>query len=138
MPLTDRSIREAFVETCRQHGVSTHALNIEVHGVSLTINGMVVSDEQRHNLWSLLEAVDTSVTDIVCRVGVVPVPPMAKEIPAGAMVGERSELGAADVTAPSPLGALQRGIRSHLIEEGLRCRPRGSSSKPNTRSKGVA
>ncbi len=108
MPLTARSIRETFIETCRPSGVSTHALDIEVHGVSLTIKGVVASDEQRHNLWSLLEAVDTSVTDIVCRVGVLPGTPMARETAAEAMPGARCQL-AAGVTAFSPLGGAAEG-----------------------------
>lgn len=75
MNTTDKLIQETFVEACGHFGVSVNALSVEVRGTCLSINGMVPSDEQRHNLWSLLETVDPRVTDIVCRVGVLPAGP---------------------------------------------------------------
>lgn len=88
MTFSDSSIRQAFVEACGRFGVDVTALSIEVRSGSLSINGLVPSDEQRHSLWSLLETVDARVTDIVCRVAVLPVGPSIGSSAAATVAGQ--------------------------------------------------
>ena len=73
MSTTDSQIRETFLQSCGRSGIDTSALTVEVHGNVLTLKGMVPAEEQRRKLWSLLEAVDTRVTDIVSHVRVIQV-----------------------------------------------------------------
>lgn len=74
MSTTDTLICEAFLQSCSRSGLDTSTLTVEVRGNVLTLKGMVPSEEQRHKLWTLLEAVDARVTDIVSHVRVVPLP----------------------------------------------------------------